>query len=70
MYHSQFCAKLTRIQNSKCIKVMALEEWHVADEEDHGLAFSHGHTKITVYRATVDEKDQKTRRENLLQLEI
>lgn len=49
---------------------MALEEWHVADEEDHGLAFSHGHTKITVYRATVDEKDQKTRRENLLQLEI
>ena len=48
MYHSQFCAKLTRIQNSKCVKVMALEEWRVDRQEDHELTFSHGYTKITI----------------------
>ena len=50
---------------------MALEEWHMTDEEDHELTFSYGHTKITaICSATVDEKDWKTRREDLLQLEI
>ena len=39
--------------------------------EDPELTSSHGHTKITtIYRTTIDEKDQKTSRKDLLQLKI
>ena len=46
MYHSQFCAKLTRIQNSKCVKVMALEEWRVTDRKTMSLPSPMGTLKL------------------------
>ena len=38
----------------------------MAKQEDPELTSSHQRTKITtIYRATIDEKDQKTSRKNL-----
>ena len=43
----------------------------MAEQKDPELTSSHGHTKITaIYRATIDEKDWKTSRKDLLQLKI
>ena len=65
MYHSQFCAKLTRIQNSKCVKVMALEEWRVTDRKTMSLPSPMGTLKLQS-----KSSGWQTRREDLLQLEI
>ena len=43
----------------------------MAVQEDPKLTSSHGHNKITtIYRATIDESDLKTRRKGLLQPKI
>ena len=42
----------------------------MVEQEDPELTFSHGHIRITViYRATIDEKDKKTSRKDILQLD-
>ena len=43
----------------------------MVQQEDTELTFSQGHIKITtIYRATINEKDLKTSRKDLLQLKI
>ena len=43
----------------------------MAEQEDPERTSSHSHTKITtIYAATIDEKDLKTSREDLLQLKV
>lgn len=42
----------------------------MVEQEDTELTFSHGHIRITtIYRATIDEKDKKTSRKDILQLD-
>ena len=43
----------------------------MVEQADLKLTSLHGHTKITtVYRAAIDEKDQKTSRKNIILLKI
>ena len=43
----------------------------MAEQENPELTSSHRHTKIiTIYRITIDEKDQKTSRKDILPLNV